>query len=46
MDETDVRTRKIKIDQERMKYINFAHNEESRGKKAALARVLKEREEK
>ena len=28
MDETEVRTRKIKIDQEKMKYINFAYNEE------------------
>ena len=29
MDETEVRTRKIKIDQEKMKYINFAYNEET-----------------
>ena len=28
MDEIEVRTRKIKVDQEKMKYINFACNEE------------------
>ena len=28
MDETEVRTRKIEIDQEKMEYISFAYNEE------------------
>ena len=28
MDETEVRTRKIEIDQKKMEYINFAYNEE------------------
>ena len=27
MDETEVRTRKIETDQEKMEYINFAYNE-------------------
>ena len=39
--------RKIEIDQGKMGYINFAYNEEiNYSKKAALARVLNEREEK
>ena len=47
MHETEVRTRKIEIDQEKMEYINFADNDEiTYWKKAALDRVLKEREEK
>ena len=47
MDETEVRTRKIEMDQEKMEYMNFAYNEEiTYWKKAALDRVLNEREEK
>ena len=47
MDEAEVRTRKIEIDQEKMEYINFAYNEEiTYWKKAALDRVLNERKEK
>ena len=46
MDKAEVRTR-IEIDQENMEYINFAYNEEiTYCKKAALDRVLNEREEK
>ena len=47
MDETEVRTRKIEMDQEKMEYMNFAYNEEIiYWKKAALDRILNEREEK
>ena len=47
MDETEVRTRKIEIDQEKTEYINFAYNEEiTYWKKAVLDRVLKDRDEK
>ena len=47
IDEAEVRTRKIEIDQEKMEYINFAYNEEiTYWKKAALARVVNEKEEK
>ena len=47
MDETEVRTRKIEIDQEKTEYINFAYNEETTyWKKAVLDRVLKDRDEK
>ena len=47
MDETEVRTRKIEIDQEKTEYINFAYNEEiTYWKKAVLDRVLKGRDEK
>ena len=47
MDETEVRTRKIEMDQEKMEYMNFAYDEEiTYWKKAALDRVLNEREEK
>ena len=47
MDEAEVRTSKIEIDQEKMEYIDFANNEEiTYQKKAALDRVLNEREEK
>ena len=47
MDEAEVRTRKIEINQEKMEYINFAYKEEiTFWKKEALARVLNEREEK
>ena len=46
MDKAEVRTR-IEIDQENMEYINLAYNEEiTYCKKAALDRVLIEREEK
>ena len=46
MDETEVRTRKIEMDQEKMEYMNFAYNEEIiYWKKAALDRILNEREE-
>ena len=46
MDKAEVRIR-IEIDQENMEYINFAYNEEiTYCKKAALDRVLNEREEK
>ena len=39
MDEAEVRTRKIEIDQEKMEYINFPYNEEiTYWIKAALAR--------
>ena len=45
MDEAEVRTRKIEIDQEKMEYINFAYNEEiTYWQKAALDRVLHERD--
>ena len=47
MDETEVRTRKIEMDQEKIEYMNFAYNEEIiYWKKAALDRILNEREEK
>ena len=47
MDETEVRTRKIEINQEKTEYINFAYNEEiTYWKKAVLDRVLKDRDEK
>ena len=47
MDETEVRTRKIEIDQEKMEYINFADNDEiTYWKKAALDRVLKREKKK
>ena len=47
MDETEVRTRKIEIDQEKTEYINFAYNEEiTYWKKAVLDRVLKDIDEK
>ena len=47
MDETEVRTRKIEMDQEKMEYMNFAYNEEIiYWKKAALDRILNEREQK
>ena len=47
MDETEVRTRKIEMDQEKMEYMNFAYNEEIiYWKKAALDMILNEREEK
>ena len=47
MDEAEVRTRKIEIDQEKMEYINSAYNEEiAYRKKATLARVLNESVEK
>ena len=47
MDEAEVRARKIEIDQEKMECINFAYNEEvTYWQKAALNRVLHEREEK
>ena len=47
MDKTEVRTRKVEIDQENMEYMNFAYNEEiTYWKKAALDRVLNESEEK
>ena len=46
MDETEVRTRKIEMDQEKIEYMNFAYNEEIiYWKKAALDRILNEREE-
>ena len=47
MDEAEVRTRKIEIDQEKMEYINSDYNEEiAYRKKATLARVLNESVEK
>ena len=47
MDETEVRTRKIEMDQEKIEYMNFAYNEEIiYWKKAALDRILNEREQK
>ena len=47
MDDTEVRTRKIEMDQEKIEYMNFAYNEEIiYWKKAALDRILNEREEK
>ena len=49
MDEVEVRTKKIEMDvnQKKMEYINYAYNEEiTYWKKAALARVLNESEEK
>ena len=49
MDEVEVTTKKIKMDvnQKKMEYINYAYNEEiTYWKKAALARVLNESEEK
>ena len=47
MDEAEVRTRKIEMDQERMEYIDLAYNEETTyWKRAALTRVLNEKEEK
>ena len=47
MDDAEVRTGKTEIDQTKMEYINFVYNEEiTYWKKAALARVLNESEEK
>ena len=47
MDETEFRTRKTEIDQEKMEYINFAYNEEiTYWDKVAFDMVLNEREEK
>ena len=47
MDETEVRTRKIEMDQAKIEYMNFAYNEEIiYWKKAALDRILNEREQK
>ena len=47
MDETEFRTRKIEIDQEKMEYVNFAYNEEiTYWDKVAFDMVLNEREEK
>ena len=47
MDQVEVRTRKIEIDQEKMEYKNSTYNEEiTYWKKAALARLLNESDEK
>ena len=49
MDEAEVRTKKIEIEvnQEKITYINYAYNKEiTYLKKATLARVLNESEEK
>ena len=41
MDEPEVRTRKIKLDHEKMEYISFAYNEEiTYWKRVSLDRVL------
>ena len=47
MDQVEVRTRKIEIDQEKMEHKNSTYNEEiTYWKKAALARLLNESDEK